>query len=38
MIAGTTIDAATAAEILGALACWTTVSWRLDFGSVSDMG
>jgi hypothetical protein len=27
-IAGTTVEAATAAEILGALAAGTTVSWR----------
>ena len=34
-IAGTTIDAATAAEIRGALAAGTTVSWRvwIRFGS-----
>jgi len=33
MIAGTTIEAATVAEILGALAAGTTVSWRAAPGS-----
>ena len=37
MIAGTTIEAATVAEIFGALAAGTTVSWRVGSGSVSDM-
>ena len=37
-IAGTTMEAATVAEILGALAAGTTVSWRVWSGSVSDMG
>jgi hypothetical protein len=36
-IAGTTIDAAPVADIRGALAVGTTVSCRLDSGSVSGM-